>query len=208
MTGHKIEKLKVLKKIESNKNGRAMWLCQCDCGNNCNVLGVHLRRRMVKSCGCAIEEKNEWLREKQTKHGMRHTHAHRAWCDMKRRCDSPKSSRYEYYGARGITYHAAWKDFINFFADMGHPPTRKHSLDRIDFNGNYSKENCRWATNIEQANNKRNNTYLTHNGKTQSIADWARELNIPRMRISSRLYRCWDVARALSIASTPVRTPF
>lgn len=197
MSGLKIEKLYVISRNGSNENGRALWLCQCDCGNKCNVLGVHLRRKMVKSCGCAIAEKNEWLRQKQTKHGMRQTQVHRAWCDMKRRCDSDKSSHYKYYGGRGITYDLKWKDFINFFTDMGHPPSPQYSLDRINGNGNYTKENCRWATVTEQANNKKNNTYLTYKGKTQSIADWARELGVPRMRISSRLHRGWSIERAL-----------
>lgn len=197
MKGRKIEKLTVLSEAPS-QNGRAAWLCRCDCGQECVVWGVHLRRRMVKSCGCAIAEKNEWLRQKQTKHGLRHTPAHKSWCDMKRRCDSPKSTSYANYGGRGITYDPKWKDFIQFFADMGPPKRRNHSLDRIDVNGNYCKENCRWTTQTVQCNNKRNNTYLTHNGKTQSLADWARELYVKPNTISCRLRNGWDIARALT----------
>lgn len=199
MSGHKIEKLLVLQGAGSNENGRALWLCQCDCGKTCKVLGVHLRRKMVKSCGCALEDRNEWLRKKQTKHGMGYTRVNKCWQDMKSRCNNSAKKEYYSYGGRGIAYDPKWESFEGFYEDMGEPPTEKHTLDRINVDGNYCKENCKWATRLEQGNNKRNNTYITHNGKTQSIADWARELNIPRMRISSRIYHGWTPQEALKV---------
>lgn len=108
------------------------------------------------------------------RHGMTGTAIHRTWLSMKRRCDNPNATNYYLYGGRGIKYDERWKVFENFYEDMGDRPSDKHSLDRIDHDGDYCKDNCRWATVYEQANNKRNNRFIVYNGKSKTLSEWAR----------------------------------
>ncbi|HDX9500141.1 TPA: AP2 domain-containing protein, partial [Bacillus thuringiensis] len=132
------------------KKNKTMWNCLCDCGNERVVDGYSLSKGSSKSCGC-----------NNIKHGMKHTPEYNIWGLMKSRCSNLNDSGWENYGARGITVCERWLDFSNFIEDMGERPSPEHSLDRIDVNGNYCKANCRWATHLEQAHNKRtskNNT--------------------------------------------------
>lgn len=115
---------------------------------------------------------------------------------MRSRCHGLRHGAYKHYGARGITVCERWKDFRNFLADMGECPAGK-SIDRIDVNGNYEPQNCRWATSQEQNNNKRNSRLLEFNGRIQTLTQWANELGVPRDRIDSRLDRGWAVSKAL-----------
>lgn len=107
------------------------------------------------------------------------TPEHLAWINIKRRCYNQKNASYPAYGGRGIVMCDRWKnDFLAFLDDMGSRPSDQHSIDRIDVNGNYEPGNCRWAVNSTQCNNKRNNVMLTHEGKTQTLSQWAKELGI------------------------------
>lgn len=125
---------------------------------------------------------------------------YRAWARMKRRCLDPRTDGYHRYGGRGITVCPRWlNSFENFLADMGPRPTDQHSLDRVNNNGNYEPGNCRWATLDMQANNRRANRRLTHNGKSQGVSAWARELGCKPHTITMRLARGWPVALALSM---------
>jgi hypothetical protein len=113
---------------------------------------------------------------------------HMIWQSMKDRCSNPNNKRYDLYGERGITVCDEWKNsFEQFYKDMGPKPTSKHSIDRVDVDGNYCKENCRWATDAEQSRNTRSNINITYNGKTQCLQDWANELEIPAHRIRRRM---------------------
>jgi hypothetical protein len=112
------------------------------------------------------------------------------------RCTNPNHRSYREYGGAGITVCEQWRTFANFLSDMGEKPDGR-SLDRIDNDGNYSPDNCRWATVHEQARNKSNNTFLTHNGMTMTIAGWAETLGIPQSTISWRLNRGHPIARVL-----------
>lgn len=126
--------------------------------------------------------------------------AYRTFKSMHLRCYSEKDHRYHYYGGRGITVCDRWlNSFENFYEDMGDPPTPKHSIDRIDNDGNYCPENCRWATIEEQANNKRNNHILTYNGITQTISQWSKYTGIDKKLIASRIYNNWSVEQALTL---------
>jgi hypothetical protein len=116
---------------------------------------------------------------------------------MKDRCNTANPR----YGGRGITYDPRWNNFIEFYKDMGDPPTDKHTLDRKDGNLNYCKTNCRWATMKQQQNNRSTNHNLTYLGKTMSIAAWSEEIGINRATINSRLKRGWSPVEALSGSS-------
>lgn len=108
------------------------------------------------------------------RHGLTKTKVHMAWRQMKKRCLNPKCAMYKHYGGRGITICERWLSFDNFFADMGHPPEGM-SLERVDNEGNYCPENCKWATRIEQLNNTRKTRKVSINGISKSLTEWARE---------------------------------
>lgn len=119
------------------------------------------------------------------------------WTGMKYRCNNPKDTQYHKYGARGIKVCERWlKDFTAFLSDMGYRPSLRHSLDRIDNDGDYSPENCRWATLEEQANNKRDTLWFTYNGETKCLMDWVKHFNVDYNLFKSRVTRGWDLERA------------
>ena len=137
-------------------------------------------------------------------HGMHQSPEWNAWIAMKQRCFNPNHKRYSYYGGRGITISDRWKNsFTNFFADMGLKPSPKHSIDRIDNDGNYSAENCRWATPKEQANNQRSNRLITIGCVTLNVTQWAREMGFNTGVIYTRLKLGWSERDAIL---TPVET--
>lgn len=131
--------------------------------------------------------------------GFKHTKAYSTWHNVKQRCLNPKAPSYAKYGAKGIAVCERWLIFENFLADMGEPPTLKHSIDRYpDKNGNYEPGNCRWATPKEQSNNKNLNIILVHAGRSQTLTEWATELGLKPNTLCFRLRRRWDLARALT----------
>ncbi len=137
------------------------------------------------------------------KHGKIYTKKYKSWDHMKERCMNPNCKNYNDYGGRGITVCNEWLSFNNFDQDMSDPPSNKYTLHRIKNHLGYYKENCVWATAKEQGAEKRNNKKFTFNGKTQILAEWARELNIDEETINYRIYkRGWSIKKALT---TPVR---
>jgi len=178
------------------------WNCTCDCGKDAAVFGGSLTSGKSKSCGCLRDEETA---KRNFKHGVT-TGCHRAqpprtyncWRNMKARCSNPNNHKWPDYGGRGVAVCEKWQTFAGFFEDMGECPPG-HSIDRINVNGDYEPANCRWANNVEQANNQRDNTLLTHNGKTQTLAKWSREVGISHTTILQRINRGgWSVERALS----------
>ena len=127
-----------------------------------------------------------------TTHGLGHTPEYKSWQHMKDRCLNPKCHRYKWYGARGIKICKRWLKFENFYKDMGQKPSRQHTIDRIDNDGNYTLKNCRWATIVEQRNNMRNNHLITYQGKTQNMMQWCKELNMNYYLVRSRQQRGWS----------------
>lgn len=170
------------------------WKCICDCGREMIVDQPRLlgTEKIVESCGCVRIEGRR-------KHRMRGTPEYQAWSDIKRRCCNKDHEAYPRYGGRGITMFPQWvSDFSAFFAHVGPRPSREHSLDRIDNNGNYEPGNVRWATKTTQNRNKRTNRLLTYQGKTQTVAEWAEEIGISRASLKNRLHLGWSAERALS----------
>lgn len=129
----------------------------------------------------------------------RRTNTYRSWTEMRARCDQPNRSEYKYYGARGISYCEGWDSFDTFLADMGERP-KGCTLDRIDNNQGYSKDNCRWATPMQQSQNTRQVRNITFNGETHCIREWARRIGIWENALRERIKRGWPIEKALEKA--------
>lgn len=194
--GKKYGKLLVIKLDNlRNKCGAAMWICRCDCGRITSVEGSSLRRGLTKSCGCFSSESTA---KRETTHGMSKTKIHETWLGMRDRCKNKNNINYKNYGGRGIKVCKRWEKFENFYEDMGERPSKKHSLDRVNNNGNYEPSNCRWATREEQLNNKRTNRYLSFNGKKMTVTQWAKELLVSPNTIFNRVKSGWETEKILT----------
>ena len=131
-------------------------------------------------------------------HGLHNTKVYYAWERILQRCENPKRSGYKNYGGRGISVCEKWHKFENFFSDMGHPPTPTHSIDRINNNGNYEPNNCRWATAKEQNNNSRSNNFVEFNGQRKTLTQWSEIIGISRHTLRQRL-KWWPVEKAFTV---------
>lgn len=153
LIGRKFERLLVVSRAENTENGQTRWNCVCDCGNESTVIGSSLTLSKTKSCGCynrdLIGALN--LRHGQTL-GYTSSKTYNSWRGMKERCTNPNNSHYPFYGGRGIGFPEDWLAFDSFLEDMGERPEGM-TLERIDVNANYSKENCKWETLTNQAYN-------------------------------------------------------
>ncbi len=181
------------------RNTQSTWLCRCSCGMTKVVLGGLLRSGRSKSCGClAIEIASKLsLTHGESRHGNE-SKEFTTWNAMLCRCSNKTHKQWDAYGGRGIFVCDRWKkSFENFLADMGRRP-EKHSLDRINNDGPYSPENCRWATRSQQCGNTRRNKKLTAFGQTKNLIDWARDTGIKENTITERIRRGWSVEKALS----------
>lgn len=168
---------------------------RCKCGEIRNIMFSLLVTGKTVSCGCYRRTKNITHGHASEHNGNRTYYVYR---DMLNRCNNKKYKEYYLYGGRGIQVCARWKErYENFLEDMGIRPEGM-SLDRIDNDGDYEPSNCRWATIYDQANNKRNNVVLEYNCRTQTAAQWARELNISVWNIYARKKRGWSDERILS----------
>lgn len=194
--GYKKNKLTFLsfsKRMGKAKDAAAFFGCECG-GYICTRL-VSVVRGETKSCGCInIEQRKNG--KKHSTHRMSKCKEYNIWSEMKQRCNNKNCKNYKNYGGRGIRVCAEWESFETFYKDMGQRSSG-FSLDRIDNNGNYCKENCRWATAKEQVRNTRRAMLLSYKGLRKCIADWCDELDITYNTIRARIYNGWAVEDAL-----------
>lgn len=189
--GLRFERLTVLSELpERTKQGKVLFECKCDCGNIINVIGSKLKNGWTKSCSCLQKEKAKLATPPNKTHGLSKTLIYSTYYTMISRCNNINNESYPHYGGRGITVCERWMEsFENFISDMGEKPTKNHSIDRIDVNGNYEPSNCRWATKIEQENNKTDNRIIFHKGKNYTIAQLSKLLNINYSTLWNRTVR-------------------
>lgn len=197
LTGQRFGRLVALEVVgKSNAHG-VLWKCKCDCGNEKNVRSGYLLEGGTTSCGCYRHELNvskmgnsaKW----KTTHGMTKTPLHRQWCSMRQRCRDPKSTMYHRYGGRGISVCDEWQDFAKFMEwAVSHGWEKGLAIDRINGDGNYCPENCRFVTQRENNRNKANLVYLTVDGVKKLLVDWADETGQPRARLYNRRKYGWS----------------
>lgn len=188
ITGHTFGRLTPLYKLHNHYGQGAYWLCMCECGNLTEVRGTMLRNGNTKSCGCLNHEPTT------TKHNKCNTKLYRVYYGIKQRCYNKKYHQYQDYGGRGVKICDEWlNDFETFYNwAMNNNYREGLTIDRIDVNGDYEPDNCRWSDRKTQAQNRRNNIYLTYEGKTQTMKQWAEELGINYNTIKSRHYKSCD----------------
>lgn len=176
-----------------------VWICVCSCGSTKNVREDHLRTAKIKSCGCL----SSGIRgSSQRRHGesWHRTVEYRAWSSLKNRCYNERNVAYPNYGGRGIKVCSKWLGpygFENFLEDMGRKPSPKHSIDRINNDGDYCPENCRWATPLDQNRNTRVTKFITFGGETKSLGEWADQCGLNVKTLHNRIYSGWTVKEAL-----------
>ena len=201
-TGAVYGRLTVLGRAKGHEGGRRpRWMCSCTCGVTKSISTDALRAGQL-SCGCLTREATAVTNRT---HGLSKSPEYRAWSHMLGRCRNPDDKSYKDYGGRGIIVCERWlNSFASFEEDMGVRPSPKHSLDRIDVNGPYSPENCRWATRIEQGRNRRDNLFIEFQGVSKTVAEWAEETGISAMTIRERIVKLkWSPERTLTQPTHP-----
>lgn len=197
--GETVHRLTVLYRVADKEPGRPQWFCKCLCGEFC-TLSSHALAGGTQSCGCV---QREYAQNRSRTHGRSHTAEYATWAGMKRRCYCETSEDFHHYGGRGITVCDRWFDsFQNFYEDIGPKPTPKHSIDRIDNNGNYEPSNCRWATQRDQVLNRRprplkDSDYLEYQGTRLPISEWAAKLRLRLETIKCRIRAGWTTEQII-----------
>jgi len=193
--GKKFNRLTVIceiKKLPNNHNRQ--FKCLCDCGNETVAAYCQITGGGKASCGCLKKESMSRIAKKNKTHGLSNSRTYKSWAAMWTRCRSKKNKN---YNGRGIKVCVRWKIFKNFLDDMGIRPNNS-TIERKNNNGNYEPSNCKWATNLEQGGNKRNNRILTFNGVSKTVSEWARFRGIKMTTLKERIVRGWDVKKALN----------
>lgn len=191
LTGQRFGRLVAIKVVGKNSKNESIWQCQCDCGNKVNVLMGRLKRNRTKSCGCYRQEFKTFGAKYNE---IKYRRLYNIWGKMKARCYQKSNEYYKNYGGRGIQICNEWLESFDNFRDWAITNGYQDDLtiDRINNDGNYEPNNCRWATYLIQANNTRANRLLTYKGKTQTFSQWARELGINKTTLYQRLAKHSD----------------
>lgn len=184
-------------RIMGNGDSRRAWLCKCECGNEIVATTQDLRKGDVRSCGCL---KRDLDIKRVTTHGDHSSHLHNVWCAMRRRCRNRNNKDFSHYGGRGIQVCAEWDSNFLCFKEwaLSNGYAEGLTIDRIDVDGNYKPENCRWISMKEQSNNRSNSRYITHNGETHTIQEWSEILDIPYTTLYMRFRNGWSADKALN----------
>lgn len=204
----RLELIEFVPSLIKRRHPRGLFLCDCGSQKIARLHSVFIEKT-IKSCGCLNLEQKKKSETKRKKHGMHLSDEYRIYSSIKKRCYGKNYREYPRYGGRGILMSDEWLfSFENFYKDMGPRPSKSHSVDRINNNMGYSKENCRWATDKEQANNRHNTPRFFINGKTytipEAIAHFGSTVN--RNTIDSRVFNGWDILDALLTPAWGKRT--
>lgn len=191
LTGQKFGRLTVIEKV-GVRNRKAIWKCRCDCGEYREVPTCHLRSGHTQSCGCYHAEISKTV---NTTHGGRKERLYGIWAGIKNRCLNPNEPAYIHYGGRGIVICKEWLNSYDTFKKwaLSHGYEENLTIERINVNGNYEPSNCKWITKAAQNYNKTDNVFITYNGETKILKQWADEFGIPKETIRGRLLRGVDI---------------
>jgi len=195
LSGNTFGRLIAVGPVGRGKNGHIEWLCICICASDVIVLATDLSRKHTTSCGCYNKQR---VKESATSHGMYGSPEYNSWRGMRYRTTNTDAPNWHMYGGRGIKCCEKWGRFENFFADMGKMPSKTHTIDRIDNEGDYTPDNCRWATHKQQARNRRSNHILTYKGRSLCVTEWAEIIGIKPNTIFYRISKGSSVGDILS----------
>ena len=201
LSGQQFGRLTVLHRapdvIQSNGRHRIMWECVCECGNTVICHGDNLRKGVSRSCGCY---RKEYMSEHNSTHHASKDLLYGVWCAIKTRCNNKKSAAYPDYGGRGIRVCDDWNGSYEAFANWSYKSGYSYGLtiDRVNNDGDYCPENCRWVDRVAQANNRRNNVVLDYNGQSHTLKEWAGIVGICPATMNSRYCSGWPIERMLS----------
>lgn len=211
LIGQRFGKLVVVEyagtKTYANGNKFSLWLCKCDCGGTKIAIGANLKRGTVTSCGCAVKEAAQNRNSRgNVKHGYHDERLYNVWKGMKSRCNNINNSVYHNYGGRGIRVCEEWDSDYCIFREWAlntgydeNAPRGECTLDRIDVNGNYCPENCRWVNQRVQANNRRYNVRIEYDGEVKTLSEWEEDTGLDRRLLYERIFTyCYDIDKAFT----------
>lgn len=202
LTNIKFNRLTVIRRIPELRYGKELWECLCDCGEKTIGDKYSLINGTKKSCGCIVKNNGKKWGEKHKTHGMHGTRIYKIWAGMKNRINNPNIAYFHIYGGKGIKYDKGWEQFENFYKDMISGYSDGLSLDRIDSNGNYCKENCRWATDKQQSYNTVRNKIYKYQGCFISLEQAEIISGIKSKSLWTRIEKLgWSIDKAID---TPI----